>query len=251
MNGLSCTGVSKLWISALLLLSSLAPISEVSAGTTLRPTMYSTKVVQDTGGGSRSTVKVLKNGRTQSVSVPKAFRSKLALEGAGILVDANGQKRVLSYWKPGVYIELPASEYPAGGTARSVNRKQCPRVPFKTIAVGPGMRLGSKVFIPKTKGLRFPLPNGQTYVHDGIWYAEDHGSAIGNGRADLFLGNQRAEEVEGLFHSTLNTRRSLAYERRGTVNKCAIDDISSSLADQLFRSYRRNVAQGVTASNSH
>jgi 3D (Asp-Asp-Asp) domain-containing protein len=217
-------------LSLILGVSFLAP--RPADGASFKPTMYSTKVAKVEGGGSPISV-LNQNGQKQTLKVTAAFRAKLKLEGSGILIDEDGKRRVLSYWKPGQYKELPAADYPSGGTARFAGGKQCPRVPFKTLAVSSGIPLGSKIFIPSTKGMKFPLPGGGTYEHDGIWYAEDRGGAITSGRVDVFLGNQWGTEIEGPLHRVFNKDRKLPYERYGSIAKCAADEIDSSLYSKL------------------
>ena len=61
----------------------------------------------------------------------------------------------------------------------------CPLIPFHTVAVDPiWIPLGSVIRVAETVGMI--LPDGS--VHDGLWRAEDIGSAIKKDRIDLFIG---------------------------------------------------------------
>lgn len=110
--------------------------------------------------------------------VSPKFKHAVDIEGTGRLLDGrvinfagrvNGETRYL----------IAHSRYGYGvGT--------CALVPFRTVAVDPNViALGSRVYIAETDGMR--LPGGRR--HNGIWLAEDIGSAIVHDRVDLFVGD--------------------------------------------------------------
>jgi peptidoglycan/xylan/chitin deacetylase (PgdA/CDA1 family)/3D (Asp-Asp-Asp) domain-containing protein len=79
----------------------------------------------------------------------------------------------------------------------------CELKPFHTIAVDANMiPLGTVVYIPKAKGMK--LPDGS--VHDGIFYAEDIGSAINHMHIDMFasegLSSGKVYESAGIKTGT-------------------------------------------------
>jgi 3D (Asp-Asp-Asp) domain-containing protein len=111
------------------------------------------------------------------VRVNSKFKRAMDIEGTGKLIDGrvlnfagrkNGQIRyrfTQSSWGDGI------------GT--------CQLVPFHTVAVDPRrISVGSLVQIDETLGML--LPDGSR--HDGLWRAEDVGSAIQGDRIDLFVG---------------------------------------------------------------
>ena len=69
----------------------------------------------------------------------------------------------------------------------------CSLIPFRTIAVDPDgpIKIGDKVFIVETQGMK--LPDGT--LHNGVWFAQDTGSAIQGPHVDLFVGKGDHESV--------------------------------------------------------
>ncbi|RZI72492.1 MAG: hypothetical protein EOP13_14905 [Pseudomonas sp.] len=62
-------------------------------------------------------------------------------------------------------------------------------VPYRTIAVDrKKIRLGTAIFIPSARGLKFELPSGSTIKHDGYFFAADTGGAIKGNHIDIFCG---------------------------------------------------------------
>ncbi|MBS1985839.1 MAG: hypothetical protein JST16_16895 [Bdellovibrionales bacterium] len=124
-------------------------------------------------------------------TVHEGFRKDLRIEGSGKLLDG----RVLNF------AELRGNEHRYRTTTNPFGDGvgTCALVPFHTIAVDPQrIPLGSVVRIPETVGMK--LPDGS--VHNGLWKAEDIGSAIKNDRIDLFVGagerNGRYLEAYGI-----------------------------------------------------
>lgn len=119
------------------------------------------------------------------IRVSTRFYKELKVEGAGKLADGrvvNFAGRVDGETR----YRFVKSEFGLGVGI-------CQLEPLHTIAVDPDrIPFGAIVEIAETKGLKFP--NG--YVHDGIWRAEDRGSAILKDRIDLFVG---AGRVNGDF----------------------------------------------------
>ena len=68
-------------------------------------------------------------------------------------------------------------------------------VPYRTIAVDRSQNpipYGSLLFIPKAVGNPIILPNGETVLHDGYFFAADTGGAIKGKHIDVYIGT--AEE---------------------------------------------------------
>ncbi len=110
------------------------------------------------------------------VSAP--FKKQILIEGSGKLLDG----RVVNY---AAYINketrFHVTPHPHGHGIGD-----CPLIPFHTAAVDPyRIPLGSIISIDETVGMR--LPDGS--IHDGLWKAEDIGSAIKKDRIDLFVGD--------------------------------------------------------------
>lgn len=134
--------------------------------------------------------------------VSPSFRKRLDLEGTGRLLSGtvlNVARIVNGVWR------YKLSSHPYG-----LGVGNCPLEPFVSIAVDPArIPIGSRVQIYETIGMA--LPDGR--VHDGIWRAEDIGSAIKEDRIDLFLGqgeNARWLTQAGIRHLQPLTVRLVA-----------------------------------------
>jgi len=98
-------------------------------------------------------------------------------------------------------VGLKATLYHGGGAMSSRDSLGCKVVPMRTAAVdGVNVPRHSLLFIKETVGL--PMPDGRK--HDGYWYASDTGSAIHQGRIDLFTG-QGAGSMRTLMPLNLAT----------------------------------------------
>ncbi len=65
-------------------------------------------------------------------------------------------------------------------------------VPHRSIAVDPNViAYGSVVYIPAAKGNVMKLPNGETFTHDGYYYAVDTGGLIKQNHIDVFRGTDQ------------------------------------------------------------
>lgn len=109
--------------------------------------------------------------------VSTEFKRAVDIEGSGKLRDG----RVVNFaGRINGEIRWHVTRHPYGHGVGN-----CALVPFHTVAVdGKRIPLGSVIEIEETKGM--VLPDGS--IHDGIWRAEDVGSAIQNDRIDLFVG---------------------------------------------------------------
>ncbi len=92
----------------------------------------------------------------------------------------------------------------------------CPLIPYKSVAVGPDIKMGTRLLIPETMGMK--LPDGTR--HDGIWYAVDRGSKIVEHRIDLFLGFGMASMAVPRSFGLDHLQR-LQVRKVGMVNGCA------------------------------
>ncbi|MFT5679754.1 MAG: 3D (Asp-Asp-Asp) domain-containing protein [Myxococcota bacterium] len=63
-------------------------------------------------------------------------------------------------------------------------------VPYRTLAVDPGViPHGTVVYIPQARGVVFEL-NGETFTHDGYFFAADVGGAIRDHHIDTFTADR-------------------------------------------------------------
>lgn len=110
-------------------------------------------------------------------TVSRTFKKALTIEGTGLLLD--GRVVNFSGRKAG------ENRYRVTQNSYGDGVGHCALVPYHTIAVDPRrIPLGSVVQIDETIGMQ--LPDGT--IHNGIWRAEDVGSAIKGDRIDLFMG---------------------------------------------------------------
>ena len=74
------------------------------------------------------------------------------------------------------------------------NFKLCP---FKTIAVDKTViPIGSIVYIPKAKGVKYIDHNNQEQIHDGYFLAADVGGAIKGNHIDVFIGTAKVNPFD-------------------------------------------------------
>ncbi len=70
-------------------------------------------------------------------------------------------------------------------------------VPFITIAVDTAIiPIGSVVYIPKAKDVKYIDTDGKSVVHDGYFFAGDVGSKIKGNHIDVFLGSSKENPFE-------------------------------------------------------
>ena len=144
-----------------------------------RNTFYCLTLEQDFAKGPMDT---LLDMRGQVLArVYAGFKKDLFIEGSGKLLDG----RVVNY----AGTVKKESRYRFSPNAFGDGVGTCALVPFHTIAVDPKrIPLGSLVRIKETVGMK--LPDGS--VHNGLWRADDVGSAIKGDRIDLFVGAGQA-----------------------------------------------------------
>ncbi len=111
--------------------------------------------------------------------VTKKYYKDLLIEGSGQLND----KRVVNW----AGVVDGKSRYHITTLAWGRGTGACALKPFRTIAADPSqIPSGAVVRIKETIGMK--LPDGTK--HDGIWRAEDTGSAILKDRIDIFIGKK-------------------------------------------------------------
>ncbi len=109
--------------------------------------------------------------------VYEGFKKDLKIEGSGELLDG----RIVNF----DIVKEKEHRYRVTPNQYGDGVGNCALVPFHTVAVDPEtIPLGSLVRIKETEGMQ--LPDGT--LHDGLWRAEDIGSAIKKDRIDLFVG---------------------------------------------------------------
>ncbi len=126
--------------------------------------------------------------RTQSIrtmsgrelaKVSPRFERDLLMEGSGKLRDG----RVVN-WAGRVDGK---SRFHITRFAWGRGSGNCALKPFRTLAADPAqIAAGAVVRVEETVGMR--LPDGT--IHDGLWRAEDTGSAILHDRIDLYIGKK-------------------------------------------------------------
>ena len=163
-------------ILAVVALSILA-MGSADAAIKLRNTYYYVVMENEYASNPRDTEILNLDGEVLAL-VSAAFRKAVDIEGTGRLVDG----RVINYAgrKAGQIRYLISPEHFGYGVGT------CRLVPFHTVAIDPDViPLGSEIYIAETDGML--LPDGTR--HDGVWRAEDIGSAIKHDRIDLFVGD--------------------------------------------------------------
>jgi 3D (Asp-Asp-Asp) domain-containing protein len=173
---------------------------------TLRATLYSIPMETDYAGKADGAFLARDSGVLHHA--PRAFVRAAAIQGSAKLKDGrllmtdsveNGEAR----WK-----ESP-HPYAVGAFG-------CRLLPFRSAAVDKTViPLGSKLIIPKTRGLK--LPDGS--VHDGIWYAVDTGGKVKANRIDLFVGEGN-DALSTLSERGIGQGGAIGVKLAGQVQGC-------------------------------
>ena len=143
----------------------------------LRNTHYYTIFEADYAGEKTAVVRDIRGGTLASVT--PSFYKDLLMEGSGKLQSG----KVVNYHSK--ISGSPRYEISSNPWGNGVGH--CALKPFHTIAVDKRViPLGSQVYIDETLGMK--LPDGT--IHDGIWRADDIGSAIQRDRVDLYVGKR-------------------------------------------------------------
>jgi 3D (Asp-Asp-Asp) domain-containing protein len=82
-------------------------------------------------------------------------------------------------------------------------------VPYRTVAVGAHLLpLGTVLYIPAARGVPITLPSGRKAVHDGYFFASDHGGGVRHDHIDVFVG----EWPENPFPSFVTSTHEETFE---------------------------------------
>jgi 3D (Asp-Asp-Asp) domain-containing protein len=137
-----------------------------------------------------------------SVSVKQGGKST-----AYVFVDAGGPEQTncdewLGNLSDGVKTATRRARFMAVIHPLGCGVRNIPLMPFRTIAVDPGIvPLESVIFIPELRGIAFEY-EGRTFTHDGYLFAGDRGGAIRGRHIDVFMVDGGAEPFEKVFAST-------------------------------------------------
>lgn len=155
--------------------------------------------------------------------VNSEFYNRLMIEGCGKLCDG----RIVTYdTRIADEIRFKVTEAPFGEGYASV-----PLIPYRTVAVDPTViELGSILYIPSAVGVQ--LEDGSE--HDGVFIAEDIGSAIGGNRIDFFVGfddhiRNRFTESGTLVHG----EATHVYQIRGAFGRTLARSIHRAPSGRL------------------
>ncbi len=157
--------------------------------------------------------------------VPKSFCSRLNVEGAGRLRDG----------RTVTYAGRIDNEIRFGFTdARyGLSFANTPLVPFRTVAVDrDSIEVGALLFVPAAVGIG--LPGGG--LHDGIFYAEDVGSAINGSKLDFYVGFE--DHVRNRFSTSRHFRELTHVE---------VYRVPESFGDDLLERRRRTTPNPTTS----
>lgn len=141
-----------------------------------------------------------------------------AMEGSVSIKFPDGETKTFNYEGTGT-MQASCAKYFAGRFASTgrVKFKQADSkwghgvknyslVPYRTIAVDPKkIPYGSVVFIPEAKGKEITLENGDTFIHDGYFFAGDTGGAIKKNHIDVFTGNSKNHSFNFIGNNSSKT----------------------------------------------
>jgi len=142
------------------------------------PSFYQTVDESDSAFHGRPAVRPVRDRRGRVLArVSRQYYARLRMEGSGRLRDG----RVLSYHarlRGEARFRFTRAQY-------GLSRRGLPLVPFRSVAVDPRLiPLGSVLYVPEAAGT--PLEDGS--LHDGVFVADDVGSAVRGRRLDFFVG---------------------------------------------------------------
>lgn len=144
-----------------------------------RNTNYYMVFESDFPRGDAKTAEILTMEGKRIAKVSEKFFASLTIEGSGTLRDG----RIVN-WAGRIDGK---SRYHVTKLKWGRGTGSCALIPFRTIAADPSqIPAGAVVRIAETVGMK--LPDGT--VSDGLWRAEDTGSAILHDRIDLFIGKK-------------------------------------------------------------
>jgi 3D (Asp-Asp-Asp) domain-containing protein len=195
----------------------------VSAGANYRPvgkklgrfetTYYYTPRETDYPAKSK-TAKILDKSGKVIARVSPEFMESLKIEGSGVLKDG----RVIGF--AGIKDDVRHYYIIPDNVSRGTHG--CVLEPFHILAVDPKViPLGTIIRIPETIGM--PLPNGKK--HDGIWRAEDVGSAIKGKHVDLYVGGGANAKI---LRDYLKSNGS-SLEKGLTLEKVSVPPVTSCI----------------------
>lgn len=119
-----------------------------------------------------------------------------------------------NYLKSGQVLWMPGEGYGKG-------IKNYKLVPYRTIAVDPTViPLGSVIYISDADGKTVIMENGETWVHDGYFFAGDVGSAVKGNHIDIFTGKLNHKPFDFVGSSS-----NVTFEARLETNPKVIADL--------------------------
>jgi 3D (Asp-Asp-Asp) domain-containing protein len=158
-------------------------------------------------------------GKPISPPIPGRDWCHGALQGVIMIRAQDGTKRTYSYDAEGATASLDCEGYvkhkatwarTAGRSRFSVSAGPFGDgaagfqiVPYRTVAVGRHeFPLGTVLYIPAARGVAVTLPSGRKAVHDGYFFASDHGGGVHRNHIDVFVGEWPANPFPSFVTST-------------------------------------------------
>jgi 3D (Asp-Asp-Asp) domain-containing protein len=188
------------------------------------PSFYQIVDEADTAFDVGAEIRIIRNRHADTLAwVGAMFYNRLMIEGCGKLRDG----RIVTYdTRIDGEIRFKITEAPFGEGYGSVSL-----IPYRTVAVDPEViELGSILYVPSAIGVQ--LSDGSQ--HDGVFIAEDIGSAIGGNRIDFFVGfddhiRNRFSESGALTHG----KAMRVYQIRGALGRALAASIRRTSSDLL------------------
>ncbi|HEY9648617.1 MAG TPA: 3D domain-containing protein, partial [Chroococcidiopsis sp.] len=193
----------------------------LSRGQNLWATYY---LVHQTNTSSNGYPLLDMSGRSLGVTLSHRDWCAAALQGT-VLVRNRQQVNTYNFAGRGDSEQVDCSRfYPGLANIRDTNRVRFTSArgaygdgvdglaltPYRSIAVDrTQIPIGSVVYIPAARGQRITLPNGETVVHDGYFFAADVGHAVQGNHIDMFIGT--AERNPFSFATSRDSDTFTAY----------------------------------------
>jgi 3D (Asp-Asp-Asp) domain-containing protein len=203
-------------------------------------TRYHTPIVAPAGKSTEDATALMgKDGSPISPPLRHADWCSAALQGSLALKGANGKLIAYSYLDAagpeqtncddqlgslpdGVKRATRRARFRIVNHAQGCGSRHIPLLPFRTIAVDPGViPLESVIFAPQLRGRTFKYGD-KLYVHDGYLFAGDRGGAIHKGHIDIFTDDSREQPFPNLITASAGKTFSAHIVEAGTPEADAL-----------------------------
>jgi 3D (Asp-Asp-Asp) domain-containing protein len=190
-------------------------------------TFYFTPIESDARYRGPKNTRIFDENGNVIARVSSTFARALTLQGSGIL--SNGKTLNFVRTRNGTpRFKFTNSRYGLGNQSN-------PLKPWRSVAIdfnyyknrGINLRVGQKIYIPSTDGLKIP---GTNTHHDGVWELADVGGAIKGARIDMFTGTMHWMDALNYVKNSSNYN-----DRRRNAEASSLGDRRKQVTVKILR----------------